>query len=271
MDDYLYVLCAIVAVLILVVLMYTGSVYVMREKSFESALVEQSSSRRELLEQNSSKHEKKLRRRGKHADKSHAEITDHAAIGTDTQSTHHSPAKKHVELELKPEVIVLDDTEDKIKFVRRPSSPTKPAKSILLNKEEKVQVSPTLAAPELFHRHTSVDELDLKIERRKSDHNLAVPENENNTVAADTVSKEGKKKKSKASAAQEIAETESNACLLGSGNEPEKFMTPTTVSGKLKVLFSFFACMMDIVFIVNIPIFNLANYNLAILPPIYSS
>jgi len=237
MEDYLYVLCAIVAVLILVVLMYTGSVYVMRERSFESALVEQSSSRRELLEQTSNKHEKKMRRqhvRGKHVEKSHAENTEQATVSAGTPA-HHSPTKKHVELELEPKVIVLEGNEDKS---RKPSSPSKPAKSILLNKEEKGRVSQTMATPELFHRHTSVDELDLKVERRKSDLNLAVPENEENFVAAlETVAKAVKKKKLKTSISQESPEIESNAELLGtgkgSGNESEKLILPITTPGNL--------------------------------------
>jgi hypothetical protein len=179
MEEYLYIACAFVAVLVVVVLMYTGSVYVMREKSFESALVEQSNIRRELLEQTSNKHDRKVRRqqvRGKQLEKSQTESTNEVVVAPETPvnqspaSANHSPAsKKRVELALEPKIIVIEEDVDVGTQDRKSScSPSKPAKSILLNKDEKGQVSASIVAPDLFHRQISVDELDLKTEKQKS-------------------------------------------------------------------------------------------------------
>jgi hypothetical protein len=222
-----------------VVVMYMGSVYVMREKSFESALVEQSSGRRELLDRTPNKHEKKPRRqhvRGKHQEKT-ADDGDKAAALTDTPVHHHSPsAKKRVELELEPMVIDLKETEDKGIPFKKVDSPSKPAKSILLNKEEKGEVCKTMNVPELFHRHTSVDELDLKIERRRSDTTLvAVVEKEVSITSHTETPPKGKKKKLKSSGSQESSEVESHAVLTET-SEIEKEIAPTTACG----LFSFF-------------------------------
>jgi hypothetical protein len=235
MDEYIYIACAIVAVLILVVLMYAGSIYVMREKSFESALVEQSSGRNELLERTSSKHEKKPRRqhvRGKHQEKTTAEEGEKTAVATGTPVHHHSPSvKKRVELELEPQVIDLEENEDKGIPIKKLDSPSKPAKSILLNKEEKGEVSKTMNAPELFHRHTSVDELDLKIERRRSDTALAVPEKEVSLMPVAETPPKGKKKKSKSPGSQESIEVETQAVVTRAATEIEKEISPTTTCG----------------------------------------
>jgi hypothetical protein len=243
MDEYIYIACAVVAVLILVVLMYAGSVYVMREKPFESALVEQSSSRRELLERTPNKHDKKPRRqhvRGKHQEKPTADDGEKATFLTDTPVHHHSPsAKKRVELELEPMVIDLKETEDICIPVKKVDSPSKPAKSILLNKEEKGEVCNTVNVPELFHRHTSVDELDLKIERRRSETTLAATaEKELNSTSLTETPPKGRKKKSKSSGSQDSSEVENHAVLTGT-SEIESEILPTSAYGLLSFNMNF--------------------------------
>jgi beta-lactamase regulating signal transducer with metallopeptidase domain len=62
MDEFLYLIGAVMAVLVLVVIMYMGSVYMMRERSFESAIAAQTANRKELLESASGKQDKKVKR-----------------------------------------------------------------------------------------------------------------------------------------------------------------------------------------------------------------
>lgn len=164
MEDYWYVILAVIVVIILMILMYTGSVYATREISFENALTEQQ--QRQLSSSSSSgkTSERKVRR----------QYVKSSSAKQHPQSTMDSPghSKKKVELELEPEIIdedvnVVKKSEELLSLA--------PAKSILVNKDEKgvIVVEPE-EIPELFHRHTSVDEFEIKLEeRRKSDPNAA--------------------------------------------------------------------------------------------------
>jgi hypothetical protein len=126
--------------------------------------------------------------------------------------------KKRVALELEPEIIEVDDfgTEESKSAIPRPISPSKVGKPILLNKDEKVEISLAVSVPELFHRHPSVDELELQLkERRKSDEKMHAHSAEHEVVAvaavtsqADVVIKAKKKKPKSSAAIEDNLETE---------------------------------------------------------------
>ena len=211
----------VIGVFAIAILMYLISAFIMREKPFEKVMEDQRIPSDLLEPEPSPKPEKKRKHvRVKKGDKP-ASSDDVVSAAHTMLTVRKSPSKKSVGLELEPEIIDVDDDDD----IRHPETPEKkpvtpstpPAKSILLNKDERSAVRKTVTVPETFHaRHAPVDEVEQKQERRRSELALLEIEQvaEKNAAQVAPVAARGEKKKKQKGQPSTAVDEVLEVCLL---------------------------------------------------------